>query len=228
MIYGNTHNSAPQKTLLVILETAILALALWLLNFGGLGSVSRWFHVAWDAAVPARRILLSAGFVIVYLRMKLTMLYLLKRSMGWEEALSVPFAFGIYYLGFSLLAGPVAVPVGAAAYIGIALFIIGSFFNTGSELLRDRWKKDPANKGRLYTGGLFRYSMHINYFGDILWVGGLALMTANFWSAIIPVMLFIFFAFGNAPVLDKHLAEKYGEEFEEYRKRTRKIIPFIY
>jgi hypothetical protein len=32
---------------------------------------------------------------------------------------------------------------------------------TASEVLRDRWKMDQANKGKLYTGGLFRYSMHV-------------------------------------------------------------------
>jgi steroid 5-alpha reductase family enzyme len=137
-------------------------------------------------------------------------------------------AFGLYYVGFSLFAGPVSAPLGAAAYVGIALFLIGSLINSGSELIRDKWKKNPANKGVLYTGGLFRYSMHVNYFGDLLWVSGLAFMTANIWSVIVPLLLFCLFAFFNAPMLDKHLAEKYGDAFEEYRAKTKKIIPFIY
>lgn len=228
MIYGNAHNSAPQKTVLILLESAILAAALWLLLFGGLETISHWLNVSWDQAIPARRVLLALGFVVVFLRMKVTMLYLLKRSMGWEEAFSIPFAFAMYYWGFSLLAGPVAAPVGVAEYVGIGLFLIGSFINTGSELIRDSWKRDPAHAGKLYTGGLFRYSMHVNYFGDLIWVGGLALMTANIWSVIIPVLLFFFFAFYNAPMLDKHLAEKYGDQFVEYRKRTKSIIPFMY
>jgi protein-S-isoprenylcysteine O-methyltransferase Ste14 len=53
-------------------------------------------------------------------------------------------------------------------------------------------------------------------------------MTANIWSVIVPLLLFCLFAFFNAPMLDKHLAEKYGDAFEEYRAKTKKIIPFIY
>jgi hypothetical protein len=168
-IYGSTKSSAPQKAVLVILETIILGAGLWILNFGGLEALSRVFGVQWAAASSARRLLLSTAYIVMFLRMKLTIFYLLKRSMGWEEAFSIPLAFGLYYVGFSLFAGPVSAPLGAAAYVGIALFLIGSLINSGSELIRDKWKKNPANKGVLYTGGLFRYSMHVNYFGDLLW-----------------------------------------------------------
>ena len=67
----------------------------------------------------------------------------------------------------------------------------------------------------------------MNYFGDLIWVSAWALFTGNPWSAIIPVFLFCFFAFYNAPILDKHLAEKYGAPFEAYRKRTKGLIPFV-
>lgn len=228
MIYGRSHGSAPQKSVMMIAQTLILAVALWLLLFGGLDWISRLFHVSWSRAVGARRATLAAAFAVVYLRIAFTGLYLLKRAMGWEEAISIPFAFMLYYLGFPLLAGPVSAPFGVFAVIGIVLFVLGSYLNTGSELMRDRWKKDPRNKGHLYTGGLFRYSMHVNYFGDVLWVGGLAFMTANPWAAIIPALLFCFFAFYNAPLLDRHLAEKYREEFADYGSKTKRIVPFLY
>ncbi|HUX19680.1 MAG TPA: DUF1295 domain-containing protein [Spirochaetia bacterium] len=228
MIYGMSHGSGAQKSVMMIGQTVVLGVAVWLLLFGGLEAVSRLFHVQWDRAVGSRRVLLTVCFGVVFVRISVTTLYLLKRAMGWEEAISIPFAFMMYYLGFSLFAGPASAGFGAETFVGIVLFVVGSFLNTGSELLRDRWKKDPEHKGKLYTGGLFRYSMHINYFGDILWVIGLACMTANLWSAIIPALLFVFFAFYNAPMLDKHLSEKYGEEFAAYRRKTKRIIPFIF
>lgn len=228
MIYGMSHSSAPQKAVMMIAQTLILALAVWLLFFGGLEWISRLIHVSWSRVVGARRVALAAAFAVVYLRIALTGLYLLKRAMGWQEAISIPFAFMLYYLGFPLFAGPVSAPFGVFGIIGIVLFMIGSYLNTGSELMRNSWKKDRANAGHLYTGGLFRYAMHINYFGDVLWVAGLAFMTANPWAATIPVVLFCFFAFYNAPMLDRHLAEKYGEEFTAYRSTTKRIIPFLY
>ncbi len=84
------------------------------------------------------------------------------------------------------------------------------------------------NKGHLYTKGFFRYSMHINYFGDLLWVTGYAFVTHNWYAVIIPVFIFCFFAFYNIPKLDEYLHSKYGEEFSAYEKRTKKFIPYIY
>lgn len=76
--------------------------------------------------------------------------------------------------------------------------------------------------------GFFKYSMHINYFGDILWVIAYAVITRNWYSVSIPIFLFSFFVFYNIPKLDKYLQEKYGNSFEVYAIRTRKFIPFIY
>ncbi|HUZ18786.1 MAG TPA: DUF1295 domain-containing protein [Spirochaetia bacterium] len=228
MLYGSHSSSIPQKTVIVVAQTIVLAVAIWMLLAGGLDAISGLLHVKWAHAVPLRGDLLSAAYCIVYLRIVLAMFYLLKRSLSWQEAIPIPVAFAVYYWGFTLLAGPVSAPVGATAYVGVALFLIGSFLNTGGELLRDSWKKVPANHGKLYTGGLFRYSMHINYFGDVVWIIGLACLSGNPWSAIIPFMIFIFFAFYNAPLLDRHLAANYGKEFEEYKARTKRLVPFIY
>jgi len=214
MIYGNSGTSLPQKLTVQVLESVLIA-----------GGIYLTFHASGN---PTRQWLMVACYAVIYFRITVTIFVLLKRSMGWAEAISIPFAFALYFIGFSLLGGGRTNPIGAIEVIGVALFLIGSVINTSSELLRYRWKMLPENKGRLYTGGLFRFSMHVNYFGDLLWVLGLALITSNIWSLLIPILLFVFFAFYNAPTLDRHLSEKYGQEFKEYASRTAKIIPFIY
>jgi protein-S-isoprenylcysteine O-methyltransferase Ste14 len=228
MIYGNKNKSFAQKAVLQLLQTIIAFGAFWILFLGGDGWISEIMRTDWTRAVLVRRIVLMAGIAVTFLRLTFTAAYLLKRSMGWEEALTIPFAFAIYYIGFSLFSGPVGRGFSIPGIIGIVLFASGALINTLSELVRDKWKRDPANKGKLYTGGLFRYSMHINYFGDLVWVLGLALITGNPWALLVPVLLFCFFAFYNAPMLDRHLAAKYGKAFEEYAGRTKKIIPFIF
>jgi len=45
---------------------------------------------------------------------------------------------------------------------------------------------------------------------------------------IVPVFLFCFFAFYNAPELDKYLKEKYGKEYDQYAGKTKMLIPFIF
>ena len=99
-----------------------------------------------------------------------------------------------------------------------ASIVSGCILNTAGELLRDTWKRNPHNKGRIYTTGLFKYSRHINYFGDVLWVIAYALVTRNWYSSVIPVFLFSFFAFYNIPKLDTYLHEKYGKDYDKWNE----------
>jgi protein-S-isoprenylcysteine O-methyltransferase Ste14 len=228
MIYGNKSSSRAQRLTIVATETVFAAVALWILLLGGIETVGSWFGVAGAIAPPFRRLVLFLFVAVTYVRMTLMITVLLKRSIGWEEAVAVPFAFFLYYVVLSILGGLRAAPFGAPDVVALVLFAAGASVNTISELLRHRWKRDPRNTGKLYTGGLFRYSRHVNYFGDILWVSGWALFTRNPWSAIIPAFLFCMFAFYNAPLLDRHLAAKYGDEFQAYRKRTMGLVPFLF
>jgi protein-S-isoprenylcysteine O-methyltransferase Ste14 len=59
-------------------------------------------------------------------------------------------------------------------------------------------------------------------------VTGYAIITGNIWSGIIPLFLFSFFAFYNAPKLDLHLKQKYGKHYDAYAKATKSLIPYIY
>lgn len=156
------------------------------------------------------------------------MFFLLKRKIPWQESFGIPFAFAIYYIGYSLLVLPASTPVNGLDYFAAALFIFGCTLNTRGEILRNRWKKNSANKGKIYTNGFFKYSRHINYFGDILWVTAYALITKNWYAVFIPILLFCAFAYYNAPKLDKYLKNKYGKDYEEYEKKTKMLIPFIY
>ena len=82
----------------------------------------------------------------------------------------------LFYL-FGVSAGRHPEAMGLIELVGVVLFVSGSYLNTGAEYQRYRWKRRTENQGRLYTSGLFRYAMHINYFGDSLTYLGLALIT---------------------------------------------------
>ncbi|RLQ94072.1 DUF1295 domain-containing protein [Falsibacillus albus] len=228
MLYGDNGNSVPQKLYVFLFQTLIFAAAVWLLILNGFSELNHWFGWNLQKGDEGRRTILMAFIFVTYLRMQFTIFYLLKRKIPWEEAITLPFAFGLYYIGFSFLGGITEKPVNGWDILFILLFAAGAFINTFSEVLRDRWKKDVQNKGKLYTEGLFAYSMHVNYFGDLLWVLAFALVSWNMWAMIIPAFLFCFFAFYNIPMLDKYLADKYGEDFQEYQKKTKKFIPFVY
>jgi steroid 5-alpha reductase family enzyme len=175
-----------------------------------------------------RRILLLSFGVLLFARMTLTLFVLLKRRFPWNELGGVAFALFVYHVGFASLGAGETAQLGILDLVAIGLFLFGSYLNTGSEIQRKRFKADPKNRGRLYTGGLFRFARHINYFGDTLWVSGWAIATRNIGSAVIPIALAAGFVFAFIPSLTKHLRASYGDQFDLWSKRTKAFIPYIY
>jgi len=227
-LYSQKSKSIPQKTVIIFLEIVLITVSYWIsfIESGQVFIEKTGLNVLNDNLISRKIILLFS--IIVFVRMTFMMLYLLKRKIPWEESFSVPMAFALYFIGFPLLVLNRTIPIDWIDYLAIIIFILGSSLNTISELQRHFWKKNQKNKGKLYTIGLFKYSMHINYFGDILWVSAYAIITRNYYAIAIPILLFCLFVFWNIPALDKYLANRYKGEFEEYEKETKKLIPFIY
>lgn len=146
----------------------------------------------------------------------------------WLEVLTISIVMSIilYVLIHTGKANPGIFSI--IGLIGIFLYVSGSFINTHSELLRYIWKRNPENKGHIYKYGLFRYSMHINYFGDVLLFTGLSILTGTYWTLIIPLGMLLNFAIFIIPNMDNYLSQKYRDEFTEYAKTTKKLIPYIY
>lgn len=227
-LYGQKSKSIPQKVVIHLIEILILWLSYLILFQNGGAWIEKHLHIHNATENIDRRIIIFIFNVIIFSRLAYMMIVLLKRKIPWEESVSVPFAFALYFIGYPLFVLPISAPIDGLDYFAIGLFIIGCVLNSGGEILRNEWKKKAENKGKIYTKGFFKYSRHINYFGDILWVIAYALITKNWYSIAIPIFLFSFFAFFNAPKLDKYLKSKYGKGYDEYAKKTKMLIPFIY
>lgn len=227
-LYGQQSKSIPQKLTIHVLEILLLWLSFWILFQDGGIWIENNLHIHNSIKFTDRRIIIFAFSVITFFRIAFAMIVLLKRAIPWEESLSVPFAFALYFIGFSLFVLPTSKPIDLFDIFGIIIFVVGSVLNTSGEILRSQWKKNPENKGKIYTEGFFKYSRHINYFGDMLWVIAYAIITRNWFAVSIPILLFCFFSFFNAPKLDKYLKDKYGKSYDDYANRTKMLIPFIY
>ena len=118
--------------------------------------------------------------------------------------------------------------MGVVAMIGMVLFVFGSWVNSHAEYARYNWKRLEENHGRLYTRGLFQYSRHPNYLGDLISFSGICLIGGAWITIVIPVLMLAGFVFVNIPLLDSHLHDHYGAAFDEYAAHTRKLIPFLY
>jgi steroid 5-alpha reductase family enzyme len=206
----------------------LVLLVFWLLFGGGLHTTSTWFGTSWSPGDLTRRVFVFLTSLILFLRWGLTNFYLLKRQMPWIEIITVCIELSIIHSAYAFFGGQVANPVGIIEFIGIGVFVIGSYLNTGSEIMRHHWKQDPNNTGKIYDQGLFKYSMHINYFGDAVWSTGMALISGSIWIFLVPFYMSCGFIFLHIPRLDKHLKERYSYQYDEYAGKTKKFIPFIY
>ncbi|WP_246059085.1 DUF1295 domain-containing protein [Shimia litoralis] len=213
-------NSVGIKVIFAVLHGCVVTICLWL-AFGG---------IVWPDPIRAK--VLATAAVLYWLRHMITLFVLLQRKVALSEGLGLTAFIAIFEIGFLLLGAGVisgkATPFGVWDGVGLALLGIGSFLNTASELQRRRWKKRPASKGRCYTGGLFGYAMHINYFGDSILFTGWAILAASIWAFSIPALMTYLFIFYHIPPLDAYLADRYGDEFRVYAKKTAKFVPFLY
>jgi steroid 5-alpha reductase family enzyme len=113
-------------------------------------------------------------------------------------------------------------------YIGLAVWIVGYFFEVVGDNQLKAFKSKPENKGKLMTSGLWKYTRHPNYFGEaMMWWGiyFIALSVENGWttfySPLIITLLLLFVS--GVPLLEKRY--KSHPEFKDYASRTSKFIP---
>lgn len=228
-MHGQQEVSSTPRIVCTCLHAAFLAIAAWIYFGRGAAVLLGWAGPQWtQPGDVGRRLLLLSLAVVLFIRLTLTLFVLLERRFDWSELGGVAFALFVYQVGFAVLAAGEASPLDLFDLAAVSVFLLGSVLNTGSEMQRKRFKADPGNRGRLYTGGLFRLARHINYFGDALWVGAWAFVTRNPMAALVPVALSLGFVFAFIPSLSKYLRSRYGEQYEEWEKGTKAFIPFVY
>jgi protein-S-isoprenylcysteine O-methyltransferase Ste14 len=224
-----THGpSRAQRLTLAGISAVWVILAWWLLFGGGITAAGDWFGWRLQPGDVSRRACLAIALSIYYVRILFTEFVFLKRGVSWSEVFTIgPWMFVIYLL-LAVAGGTRTGALGLTGTVGIVLFLLGSWMNSYAEYARHVWKQRPENRGQLYVHRLFSWSRHPNYLGDLISFSGICLVSGAWITAVIPVVMLAGFVFVNIPLLDSHLHDKYGASFEEYAKRTRKLIPFIY
>jgi protein-S-isoprenylcysteine O-methyltransferase Ste14 len=175
-----------------------------------------------------RQIIMFICCFIYFIRFSIGLFVFMQRKISWFEGGLVTVLFFMMFYFFGISAGSHPDSIGTIDILGISLFLFGSCINTLADYQRFSWKRNTKNKGKLYTSGLFKYSMHINYFGDAIAYFGLALITYNIVCLCISTGMVVYFIAFEIPMLDEHLNKKYKHEFIEYSRTTRKFVPFVY
>lgn len=113
--------------------------------------------------------------------------------------------------------------------LGVLIWIFGFYFEVVGDLQLARFIKNPINKGKLMQSGLWAYTRHPNYFGEVvqwwgIWIIALSVQ-GGFFSIIGPLTItFLILKVSGIPMLEKKMAEH--PDFAEYKKRVSVFFPF--
>jgi steroid 5-alpha reductase family enzyme len=123
------------------------------------------------------------------------------------------------------------------AWWAMAIWAIGLLTEAIADIQKYIFSQNPKNKDRFIQSGLWKYSRHPNYFGEILcWVGiylyvfGWLSPLGRLAGIISPLFIACLLLFVTGlPPLEKFADEKWGKrkDYKEYKRKTSVLIPWI-
>jgi steroid 5-alpha reductase family enzyme len=115
--------------------------------------------------------------------------------------------------------------------LGLALFALGFVFEAGGDWQLARFKRDPANAGKVMDRGLWRCTRHPNYFGDaVVWWAFFCFAAATpggWWTVYSPiVMTLLLMRVSGVTLLEKRLHET-KPAYRRYAEETNAFFPWF-
>jgi len=164
----------------------------------------------------------------------------------FDEMRDKPLLFARFWLLQAISVAVIMLPVsyllgrggapsfGPWAVAGVVIWFVGLAIETVSDAQKSAFRGTEKNRGRFISSGLWRYSRHPNYFGEMLVWWGLFIYAvpflhgAAFAVAIGPLFLTLLLLFvSGIPLLERSAEEKYGADpaYREYKRRTSVLLP---
>ena len=114
--------------------------------------------------------------------------------------------------------------------LGIFVWLVGFFFEAVGDYQLARFKKDPQNKGQVMTGGLWKYTRHPNYFGEVvMWWGVflIALSVPYGWTAFFsPILITVLLLrVSGVTMLEKRY--EHDRNYGVYAQNTSSFFPWF-
>lgn len=118
--------------------------------------------------------------------------------------------------------------------IGLLITLLGVGFEILADIPLIKHRKDPSKRGTLLNVGLWKYSRHPNYLGEVtIWFGfamtGLTITLVNklynqIWIVLLGAFLiFLLFFFISVPLMDNRMLKRH-EDYKEYMEKTSRLF----
>jgi steroid 5-alpha reductase family enzyme len=118
-------------------------------------------------------------------------------------------------------------PLGPLDWLGVAVWAVGLACEATGDAQLARFKADPANRGKIMDRGLWRYTRHPNYFGDVtVWWGIylIALSAGAWWTIAGPLVVTLLLTrVSGKDHLERSMSERPG--YADYVSRTSGFVP---
>ena len=118
-------------------------------------------------------------------------------------------------------------------YIGLMIFISGFIIEVLADHQKTVFRKNIDNKDKFISSGLWAYSRHPNYFGEILLWLGIAVMSFSslegfqYFTLISPIFVYILLVYiSGIRMLENQANKKWGhlDSYKEYLKNTPRLF----
>ena len=135
--------------------------------------------------------------------------------------------------GLAAITSNVNIPLGGMAYLGLALWIFGFSIEVIADRQKRNFKKQQDKDKEFITSGLWAWSRHPNYFGEItLWLGLtlIALTVLCGWHLVTllsPIFVYILLTrISGIPMLENRGQKKWGSdpEYVDYMNKTPSLM----
>lgn len=133
----------------------------------------------------------------------------------------------------AIITGGNRVPLGIIGYIGIAVWTLGILIEIVADQQKSAFRASPANDGKFIKTGLWAWSRHPNYFGEIMLWTGMAIIAIPVlegwqWATLIsPVFVFLLLTrVSGVNMLEERADNRWGgqEDYEAYKQKTPVLV----
>jgi steroid 5-alpha reductase family enzyme len=208
LVYAMTLGTDPRVNLMLVVVVA------WAVRLAVFITVRNWGHGE-DRRYREIRARNQPHFALK----SLYLVFLLQAVLAW-------------IVGLPVLAATGGGDWGVLDSIGAAIAIGGLVVETLADAQLARFRRDPANKGRVMDRGLWRWSRHPNYFGETCLWWGIGLMGLagggweRFWCLASPLLMTVLLLrVSGVTLLEKDIGDR-RPAYRYYIARTSAFIPW--